>query len=352
MLRHNRREFKGREFKGASQRREFKGVATVSHEDFDPLRVRPYVRLPDPPPDPLDDVVGAAYPTAPAAAVRVTGAGAGAGAVEPGAVGEQPGRGPAGQQPEPEPEPVRTGPVETAPVETGPVETAPSPLDPVGEPEPSARRRRPFTVIAGGVAAVAVLGGAAFAAGLFSPDGPAEDQALPDVMTSAPDTPVQPPPPSTSASVSASPSGTADSRPTAPSSAAGQPKPSTPTGTRSGQPSAGTGAATASAPDAPAAQPSQAPPPAPSGTPDAGQHHPAAPSAAVLRQGDSGPGVVELQQRLAQLTLYRGRADGRYDGDVADAVRTFQSWMGVEGDPPGVYGAPTRRALESMTRQP
>ncbi|WP_405781139.1 peptidoglycan-binding protein [Streptomyces sp. NBC_00859] len=271
------------------------------HEEFDPLRIRPYVRLPDPPPDPADDVVGAAYPTVPLAAVRVTEPGAGRGA---------------------EPDTV-----------TGPG----------GTPEPPAGRRRPFTVIAGGVAAVAVLGGAAFAAGLFSPQGPPRDEALPDVVTSAPHIPAGPSAPPSASATPRSRTGTA-STPTTPA----LPAPSA-TGTPSGGPSptATSGQASATAPT-----PSRSPAPGSDGTAGARPPRSVAPPAAVLRQGDSGPDVVELQQRLTQLYLYRDPADGLFDQDVVEAVRTYQSWMGLKDDPPGVYGTRTRRALEATTRQP
>ncbi|MFK8912655.1 peptidoglycan-binding protein, partial [Streptomyces sp. YS-3] len=72
-------------------------------------------------------------------------------------------------------------------------------------------------------------------------------------------------------------------------------------------------------------------------------------TAPVLRRGDSGPEVAELQDRLAQLTIYNGRIDGRFNSKTENAVRTYQSYMGLESDPPGVYGPETRRALEAQT---
>lgn len=70
----------------------------------------------------------------------------------------------------------------------------------------------------------------------------------------------------------------------------------------------------------------------------------------VLREGDSGPEVVELQYRLRQTYAYRGDVDGRYDGEVREGVARFQEWYGVRGDPEGVYGPHTRRALEGASR--
>ncbi|MCX4551377.1 peptidoglycan-binding protein [Streptomyces sp. NBC_01500] len=281
-------------------RREFKGVAELSHEDFDPLRIRPYVQLPDPEPDPADDVVGAAYPTEP---------------VKPA---------------EPPVMPMPTVP-------TVPLQVVRLPVGGPG-PEPSPRRK-PFAVLAGGVAALAVLGGAAFAAGLFQGGGSVQDHALPDTVTSAPDLPARP---------SAVPSPSAPSAPPSGPRATAAVRPS-PTAARSGPPPSATpaGSAPAVAPSAPAQPPSPVRATTPAPHPES-----APPDAPVLRAGDSGPEVVELQQRLTQLYVYRDTADGRFDQQVTDAVREYQSWMSIHSDPPGVYGPATRRALEAMTRQP
>ncbi|GED82956.1 peptidoglycan-binding protein [Streptomyces sp. 6-11-2] len=73
--------------------------------------------------------------------------------------------------------------------------------------------------------------------------------------------------------------------------------------------------------------------------------------AGTLREGDSGPDVTELQERLLRVPdVYRdGSADGRYDGELRAAVARFQLWYGISGDEAGVYGDDTRRALESRT---
>ncbi|GGQ14134.1 peptidoglycan-binding domain-containing protein [Streptomyces griseomycini] len=98
---------------------------------------------------------------------------------------------------------------------------------------------------------------------------------------------------------------------------------------------------------APAPRPSTtAPaPPAPSPPPSA----PVPPG--FLREGDSGPEVTELQERLLRIPdVYReGRTDGRYDAALSAAVARFQLWYGIRGDETGVYGDDTRRALESRT---
>ncbi|WP_323180955.1 peptidoglycan-binding domain-containing protein [Streptomyces sp. NBC_01142] len=82
------------------------------------------------------------------------------------------------------------------------------------------------------------------------------------------------------------------------------------------------------------------------------QQPPEQPAPALLRRGDSGQEVAELQQRLTEVWLYGGPADGQYGDGVEDAVRVFQWDRDVRGDPEGVYGPNTRRALESETSEP
>ncbi|WP_239696696.1 MULTISPECIES: peptidoglycan-binding domain-containing protein [unclassified Streptomyces] len=79
---------------------------------------------------------------------------------------------------------------------------------------------------------------------------------------------------------------------------------------------------------------------------------PEIPGTGVLRQGDSGHGVHELQVRLLQIpNVYEGGAiDGRYDADVRAAVARFQKWYGVRGDETGIYGDQTRHALMLRTK--
>ncbi|WP_229848087.1 peptidoglycan-binding domain-containing protein [Streptomyces melanogenes] len=86
------------------------------------------------------------------------------------------------------------------------------------------------------------------------------------------------------------------------------------------------------------------------GTVDTTTAPPAPPATApVLRKGDDGPEVTELQDRLTQLTIYNGRIDGHFGSKTENAVRTYQSYTGLESDPPGVYGPETRSALEAQT---
>ncbi|MER6686923.1 peptidoglycan-binding protein, partial [Streptomyces olivaceoviridis] len=109
------------------------------------------------------------------------------------------------------------------------------------------------------------------------------------------------------------------------------------------------------APPVTTAPPATAPGDPPAPTTPAG---PAAPATApdpdgpgTLRQGDTGPEVADLQQRLLRVPdVYRdGPTSGTYDTTLTEAVARFQLWYGVSGDETGVYGNDTRRALESRT---
>ncbi|WP_143666969.1 peptidoglycan-binding domain-containing protein, partial [Streptomyces sp. rh207] len=106
--------------------------------------------------------------------------------------------------------------------------------------------------------------------------------------------------------------------------------------------------------------PASAPPPATAPPAPDGGAPPAAPSAAPpagvtggsLRPGDRGPEVAELQIRLRTVGewLYSGPVDGSsYSDQVAYSVAVYQSYKAIQGDPTGVYGPNTRRALEAET---
>lgn len=49
----------------------------------------------------------------------------------------------------------------------------------------------------------------------------------------------------------------------------------------------------------------------------------------VLRQGDTGPEVLELQLALAALGMNIASVDGTFDGVTDSAVRQFQSAVGL-----------------------
>ncbi|MFI1535450.1 peptidoglycan-binding protein [Streptomyces anandii] len=94
------------------------------------------------------------------------------------------------------------------------------------------------------------------------------------------------------------------------------------------------------------AAPASTPAPAPTSS-GAGASDPDGPG--TLREGDSGPEVTELQQRLLNVPdVYRGGStSGRYDATLREAVARYQLWYGISGDETGVYGNDTRRSLES-----
>ncbi|WP_405391134.1 peptidoglycan-binding protein [Streptomyces sp. NBC_01102] len=269
-------------------------------EDFDPLRIRPYVTLSS------DDA------QAPAAATTM-----------PLFLGGAAGGGTSGGPADPLPD---AGPADESRRRTAAAYAG-------GGPEPvQPRRRRPFAVLAVGAAVVAVVGTAAFAGGLFDKDDTREE-ALPEITTSVPDSSDGP-----AASVSESPSASASSAPSRSASASPSASPS------------------ASAPESPSASPSATtapgtPSPSASATETPGES--AAPPAQIagptLRRGDQGPEVAELQRRLQEKWLYHDRDNGNFSDRVERAVREFQSWVSVQTDPPGVYGPETRRALEAQT---
>ena len=82
--------------------------------------------------------------------------------------------------------------------------------------------------------------------------------------------------------------------------------------------------------------------PAPSAT--------AAPTATTttLGQGDSGPQVLALQQRLRDLGYWLGEPDGTYGLLTTQAVLALQGVAGIDRD--GRTGPQTRAALEAGTR--
>ncbi len=266
--------------RAAEALRETRTAEAAAAEDFDPLRIRPYVTtttqattagppvhtdFPDPPPTP-----------APA------------------------------RRPQP-----------------------PAPEEPA-DPGPGPRSRRTLLLAAGGLGA-ALLAATAFA--LTSYRTPTHDPAAQEIRQSIPadptktrpSTPAPAPPAAPPAPLPSSPTPTAPTP--SPTATSTSPTPSpTPTPTR-----------TPSRPPSPTA--TSAPPTTPAMTP-------------VLRRGDTGPEVTELQQRLRQLNLYGDRVDGIYTRPVEDAVRNYQLARGIKEDPLGEYGPATRRSLESETRDP
>ncbi|WP_328875848.1 peptidoglycan-binding protein [Streptomyces sp. NBC_00287] len=94
-----------------------------------------------------------------------------------------------------------------------------------------------------------------------------------------------------------------------------------------------------------------APPTAVTQTPTVSAAAPDPDGPGTLREGDSGPEVTELQQRLLSVpNVYNpGSTSGSYDATLTEAVARFQLWYGIRGDETGVYGDDTRLALESRT---
>ncbi|MCQ9132147.1 peptidoglycan-binding domain-containing protein [Streptomyces hilarionis] len=257
-------------------------------EDFDPVRIRPFVVLGDDldPPGDAAHEAPARTPSAPEAPPRAT------------------------------PE----------------AHSGARPDVPVGDPPSDARRpgrRRVRLLVLAGLLATAVT--AAVLAVFLVYHGPVRDGSSAKGVRA-------PVPVETSESVTtagrpsaqasrARPSATA-SRSTSPSASA--PAPATPS--RSAEPSP-TPSADATGTAAPAPGPTQSAPP-------------------VLRLGDTGPEVAELQTRLSRIGSYDGRADGVYSRQVQAAVGTYQLTRGILRDESGVYGAATRASLEAETAEP
>ncbi|MFF1556506.1 peptidoglycan-binding protein [Streptomyces sp. NPDC058279] len=93
-----------------------------------------------------------------------------------------------------------------------------------------------------------------------------------------------------------------------------------------------------------AASPSARPSGPPPGGPSAAAPPPAD-DARTLRQGDKGPEVRELQQRLYGQGFTYVAVTGVYDGRTRRGVAQLQSDRDIKGDPPGVYGPATRAAF-------
>ncbi|MZF83887.1 peptidoglycan-binding domain-containing protein, partial [Streptomyces sp. SID5643] len=203
-------------------------------------------------------------------------------------------------------------------------------------------RRRSTLLLAAAGACVAVVAAAGYASGLFSYESPSRDTALPDdIRASVPDAP-------SSSAASTPPKGGASAAPPAP--AAPRPSPSrTASPSASPSPSASASASPSQSPSPSASQPS-ASATGPGQAPPDNSRQDKGP--VVLRLGDTGPEVTELQSRLRQLYLYDEDTDGSFDARLEDAVRTYQWSRGIQVDDLGVYDRETRAKLESETREP
>ncbi|OIK03552.1 peptidoglycan-binding domain-containing protein [Streptomyces monashensis] len=278
--------------RAAEALRETRTAEAAAAEDFDPLRIRPYVEVDEPAQTGAVPPVEATLPLRPLPGPSTTDLRM---FEEGGADGSAAGR-----------------------------------LAPGGAPRRRARRTVLLSAAGAGVAVVAAAG---FASGLFSYDTPSSRdragaqevrESVPDVSTPASSSP--PPadsPPVSRSLVRPSSAPPAPARSATPSASPTSRTPS-PTASRSPSPSV---TASVSAQTTPAAAP-------------------------VLRLGDRGPQVAELQERLGRLNLYDDGVDGVFTRPVEDAVHTYQLARGITGDPYGEYGPATRQRLESETSQP
>ncbi|MFE4366846.1 peptidoglycan-binding protein [Streptomyces sp. NPDC056835] len=210
----------------------------------------------------------------------------------------------------------------------GPPGPPPEAGDGEDHPAPPPVRRKPYRAVAIGAAAVAVIGTVAFAGKVLSQDA-GDVRARPDQAHTWL--------PSMSPRDTSPPAVTPTPTPSATPPAAAPPPPPAPTPTPSASASRTAGVTTP-------------PPSAPETMTEPSREPDSAPAGDSLGPGDSGPEVMELQWRLAEIRLFRGSPDGRYDDRVAGAVGLYQSYKQIDGDPRGVYGPRTRRALEADTR--
>ncbi|MFJ8532259.1 peptidoglycan-binding protein [Streptomyces sp. NPDC093591] len=278
--------------RASEARRNARTAEAAAAEDFDPVRIRPFVEL--------GDDSGAA----------------------PAAVDEVP------QEPRDLADP------DGMPTSPAAAETAPggAPLAGPADAQAGPPRRRRTLLITGAGATLVVLLTGAFLGGLFLYDSPSRDRSVSDD--------VRAPVPDGSAEDGTSPEG--QSAGTASASASRSPT-SSPSATPSDSsaPPTGSAAVPTAAPSSAGATTSGAPEPS-----DAEGQPP------VLRFGDRGPEVTELQLRLRQIGHYGGDIDGDYDREVESAVRAYQLTRVILGDESGVYGTPTRKSLESETSEP
>jgi hypothetical protein len=300
--------------------RETRTAQAAAAEDFDPVRIRPFVEI-DVDSGPLDasaartEDAGAAHAEeqaeAPTAAVKHA---------------EEP------QRPDTSGElggEARRLPAEDTPSASSLEKT---PLQPLAEGAPDLRRRHRALLVTGVGAAAAVLVTGGTIGGLFLYDGPSRDDSVSGGVRAG----LPAGRPSTSAPSSQNPSRTGatdQSSATSTSSPGATSEGSQATATGAGAPSGSRPSATATGTGGPAPSESGGRPP-------------------VLRLGDKGPEVVELQLRLRQVGFYDGDADGVYDGEVENSVGGYQLTRVILQDESGVYGAATRASLESETKEP
>ncbi|MFE6171828.1 peptidoglycan-binding domain-containing protein [Streptomyces sp. NPDC056464] len=203
-----------------------------------------------------------------------------------------------------------------------------------------ASRHRRTVLLGVGGALVAVMTAAGLASGVFSYEAPTRKTALPD------DVRASVPAPSTSEASEPTATTTPSTPPPTSASASASP---TQSPTSSPSPSRSTASPTASPSTEPTTTPSATEP-----TDSQADDSPAErdPAPETLRRGDRGPEVTELELRLTQLGLYTRQARGNYNEGVEDAVTRYQWARGVQPEDYGVYDLETRQRLESETNEP
>lgn len=318
--------------------RDARTVEQAAAEDFDPLRIRPYVELEGVGAGAGDTAAGAVAAAEETMPLRAVGADE---ALSPASL----------------PTPLAPPVVPPSATDLRLFEAEGTDAYDAGgraEQRRHGRRRRRTVLLGACGAVVGVVAAAGLASGLFSYDTPsrgaaaAEDvrEAVPEASTSAAEGRGASSGASRSASAaaseSASPSPSASSSASA-SASSSLPSPSgssaSPSASRASRSPSGSAEPTASGATLTAPE---------TGAPEDGRYG----DAPVLRRGDRGPEVVELQLRLRQLYLYNGDANGNFNGQVEDALRNYQWARGARSDDLGVYGPETRRMLESETREP
>ncbi|WP_063801544.1 peptidoglycan-binding domain-containing protein [Streptomyces curacoi] len=281
--------------------RDARTAEAAAAEDFDPLRIRPYVEL-------AGD--GATMPLR---------------AVPP--AGPRPAPPPAGE------------PTSTLATPSASPSATPGTRD-LNDLSDRARRRRRTVLLGVGGAIVTVLAAAGLASGLLTYETPSRDTALPDDIRAS-----IPVPSTGEASEEPSPSGPS-ARPTQ--------APAAPSPTRSASPTPSPSRSSASPAPSPSAEPTKAPASAGAEASGALEESIAGRETTppTLRRGDRGPEVTELELRLTQLGLYTREAQGSYNEGVEDAVSRYQWARGIQPEEYGVYDLATRERLESETTEP